>query len=326
MIVGILGGKLASLGASSVVLSGLVVRNLYEPLFPGKSERHYMVVARATVPFMLGLGIIVAIYINNVVSLLKFMITLLVIWGAPITVMFLWRRLTETAVRVQVIATLLFIGIVPWIVSATPSLRRAPSLTVTTQERMVVVTARANAADVAAGRATAPGQEIAKNQRLDPVSVFFEDGVARINPRDLTSPREGVGRFNIEVWLVSRLGVDVTQFSPAVLLTLRYIVDTLLPLLLLIGVSLLTPPTDPARVARFYVRMKTPVGVNLAVDALDVEASYADPTRFDHTKLFPRSNWEFTKWNREDTLGFLGCCALVGFILVFFKGVLMLGA
>ena len=28
-------------------------------------------------------------------------------------------------------------------------------------------------------------------------------------------------------------------------------------------------------------------------DAQAVEASYADPTRYDHTKLFRRSNWEF---------------------------------
>jgi hypothetical protein len=91
-------------------------------------------------------------------------------------------------------------------------------------------------------------------------------------------------------------------------------------------VSLLTQPADPARVARFYVRMKTPVGKTLEDDAVAVEASYANPARYDHTKLFPRSNWEFTKWDRQDTLGFLACLGLVGFILVFFKAVLTIGA
>ena len=47
--------------------------------------------------------------------------------------------------------------------------------------------------------------------------------------------------------------------------------------------------------------------------------------RFDHHKLFPNSNWEFTKWDRQDALGFFGCCAFVGVILLFFKGVLALG-
>jgi hypothetical protein len=57
-----------------------------------------------------------------------------------------------------------------------------------------------------------------------------------------------------------------------------------------------------------------------------VEASYANPARYDDLKLFPRTNWEFTKWNRQDALGFAGCCALVGFILVFFKVVLVIGS
>ena len=97
------------------------------------------------------------------------------------------------------------------------------------------------------------------------------------------------------------------------------------PVILLVVVSLLTPPTDPTRVARFYVRLKTPVAATLAQDALDVEQSYAQPGRFDHRKLWPKSNWELTKWDRQDTLGFLGCCGLVGFILVFFKAVLTIG-
>jgi energy-coupling factor transporter transmembrane protein EcfT len=95
--------------------------------------------------------------------------------------------------------------------------------------------------------------------------------------------------------------------------------------LILIVVSLLTRPTDPARVARFYVRLKTPVAPTLAQDAVAVEAGYAQPTHLDHTKLFPHSNWEFTKWDRMDALGFLGCCAFVGVILLFFKGVLAIG-
>ncbi len=77
----------------------LVVKNLYEPLFPGKTEKHYMFVARATVPAVLIAGICIGLYLNSVIALLKFAIVLLVIWGAPITLIFLWRRLTETAVR-----------------------------------------------------------------------------------------------------------------------------------------------------------------------------------------------------------------------------------
>ncbi len=103
-------------------------------------------------------------------------------------------------------------------------------------------------------------------------------------------------------------------------------VDALFPIFMVIVFSLLTRPTDPARVDRFYARMKTPVGATLEQDAVAVQESYANPTRYDHLKMFPRTNWEFTKWNRQDALGFLGCCGLVGGILIFFKVVLMIGS
>jgi len=326
MIIGILGGKLAVLGAQSVVLAGLVVKNLYEPLFPGKSEKHYMIVARATVPVMLGLGMVVGLYLNSVIALLKFAIVLLVVWGVPITMIFLWRRLTEIAVRVQVIATLVFIAVIPWSVPFIPALAQSESLTRMTRERVVTVTTHAHTADVEAGLAQKVGDPITRTVHLEPVSVFFEEGVVRTNLQDLNSPKTGKGLFRAEVYLVSLLGFDVEGFSPAQLMTTRYVVDALLPIVILIVVSLLTKPTSATRVNRFYVRMKTPVAETLALDAKEVEASYANPTRYDHLKLFPNSNWEFTKWNKQDTLGFLGCCALVGGILVFFKFVLTIGA
>jgi len=326
MIIGILGGKLALLGAQSVVMSGLVVKNLYEPLFPGKSDRHYMVVARLTVPVALALGIIVGLYLNSVIALLKFAIVLLVVWGVPITMIFLWRRLTETAVRIQVIATLVLIAVIPWTVPNIPRLAQSPALTLMTRERVVRVEAKAVAADVAAGRAGAEGELITRTRRTEPVSVYFEEGVVRTDPKDPGSPKTGLGLFRAEVWLLALVGVDVAGFNSAQLMTARFVVDALLPILILLVASWLTKPTDAVRVARFYVRMKTPVGGTLDQDAIDVETSYANPSRYDHLKLFPGTNWELTKWNKQDALGFIGCCALVGFILVFFKTVLVIGS
>jgi hypothetical protein len=72
--------------------------------------------------------------------------------------------------------------------------------------------------------------------------------------------------------------------------------------------------------------MKTPVAKTLEDDAQEVELSYANPTRFDHLKLFPSSNWEFTRWDRTDALGLIACCALVGVVLLVFKGALVLGS
>jgi len=325
MIIGILGGKLAALGATSVVNSALVVKNLYTPLFPNKSEKHYMLIARLTVPALLLLGILVALFSSNAISLLKFIMVIGVIWGAPIFLLMHWKRLTKLAVYIQVITCLLFIVVIPLAVSATPALRRAPVLTEMTNEKKITVQAKATREDVAAGRATHVGQRIPHEQIIEPKAIFFEDGVARIDPSNPDSPKEGLGRFSIEMYFLSLVGFDVKNFTPPVMFTGRFLVPSLLPILLLLVLSLITPASEPGRVARFYVRLKTPVGETPEIDAEEVEKGYANPTRFDHLKLFPRSNWEFSRWDKQDITGFAGCCAFVGVVLIFLQGLLMVG-
>ncbi|MBI5767208.1 MAG: sodium:solute symporter family protein [Verrucomicrobia bacterium] len=325
MITGILGGKIALLGAQSVVLSGLVVKNLYEPLVRGRSERHYMIVARLAVPALLAAGVLVGLFLNSIVAILKFAIVLLLVWGVPITTLFLWRRVTERAVVVQVIATLLLIAVVPAVVPAIPSLARSEKLTLLTRERVATTQVAATSAEVKAGLAPKEGATITKTRRIEPVSVFFEEGIVRVDPKDPNSPKTGKGLFRPEVWLLSAVGCDVAGFNSAQLLTTRYLVDFLLPVVILIAMSLLTQPTDPVRVARFYARIKTPVAATLDEDAKAVEASYADPTRYDHLKLWPDSNWEFTKWDKVDAIGFACCCGLVVVVLLVFKAVVTIG-
>ncbi len=326
MITGILGGKIALLGAQSVVLSGLVVKNLYEPLLPGRSERHYVLIARLAVPALLGAGVLVGLFLNSIIAIQKFAIVLLLVWGVPITLLFLWRRVTQRAVVVQVVVTLLLIAVAPAVVPAIPALARSAALTQLTRERVVTSQVAATAADVAAGLAAKEGTTIAKTRRIEPVALFFEDGIVRVDPKDLNSPKTGKGLFRPEVWLLSVLGCDVAGFTSAHLLTTRYLVDFLIPVVLVVVMSLLTPPTDPGRVGRFYARLKTPVAATPEEDERALAASYANPTRFDDEKLFPRSNWEFTKWNKVDAVGFICCCALVGVVLLVLKAVLTAGS
>jgi Na+/proline symporter len=326
MIVGILGGKLAALGAQTIVLSALVVKNLYEPLFPGRTERHYMFVARISVPIILGSGILVALWLGKAISLLKFIMAIGVTWGAPVFLIFQWRRLTKTAVIVQVITTILFIGVIPYLISALPALRQSADFTVMTRENVSMVRAAATTEDVRNGHAKQPGEMISKEHHSEPVPLFFEDGVARKNPADPDSPKEGIGRFNIEIYLVALVGMNVRNFSPPMIMTVRFVVDSVLPILILIAVSYVTRAGDSKKLARFYARLKTPVGPTPEADAAAVATSYDHPSCFDHTKIFPKSNWEFTKWDKQDLIGFLACCASVAAILLIFKGLLMIGA
>jgi hypothetical protein len=95
----------------------------------------------------------------------------------------------------------------------------------------------------------------------------------------------------------------------------------------LIVVSYLTRPPSVERISIFYGKMKTPIGETPELDAEAMHETLRNPGRFDHTKLLgARSSWEFTKWNREDTVGFLGCCGVSGAIVGLFIFLLRLAS
>ena len=88
---------------------------------------------------------------------------------------------------------------------------------------------------------------------------------------------------------------------------------------MLILVSLVSRPPDRARIDQFYGKMKTPVGATPELEVTGMEETRLAPHRFDHTKLLGAgSSWEFCKWDRVDTVGFLGCCATSGAIILVF--------
>jgi Na+/proline symporter len=301
MLVGILAANMSWLSARSLVIAALFSRNLYEPLFPGRSEAHYVLVGRAAIVAVLGIGVAAAALMHSVVEVAKLMITSYAVFGAPVVLIFLWRRLTRKATLVSVVVSTLLICVVPYAVPSVPALRRLPALTVMTRPG-----------------ATAAGA------RIDPVPVFFE-AVVHSDPANPDSPLEGQGYFSVENWILSLAGVDVRSFTPAGLLASRFWFDGLLPFALLIPLSLLTSPDDPGRVARFHAKMKTPVAATPEEDERELAASAADPGRFDDRKLFPGSNWELTKWTRVDAVGFAACCAASFAILGVFWALLRIG-
>ena len=101
---------------------------------------------------------------------------------------------------------------------------------------------------------------------------------------------------------------------------------TLFPFVMLIVFSLLFKPRHSDLAERFYAKMKTPVGRTPEDDAKTVALNQAEPQRVGYLKLFPRSNWEFTKWTRQDFLGFFGCWGVVGVILLILVTLLRAGS
>jgi hypothetical protein len=126
----------------------------------------------------------------------------------------------------------------------------------------------------------------------------------------------GIGRLNTELAVAKAIGFDLQDMTPSTLLTLRYTIASILPFILLIPISLFTKDKGlEESISRFYVKMKTKVNPDHALDKAELEKSYANPTRFDHTKLFPNSSWEFCKWDKDDTWGVVASSLLTVGIL-----------
>ena len=126
--------------------------------------------------------------------------------------------------------------------------------------------------------------------------------------------------INLELILVDKLGFQLEENAYAMNETIRVVIRALTPFLILFLVALATQPDDKIHLDRFFVKMKTKVSSDVEIDRKEMELSLQIPHRFDHKKLFPKSNWEIYKWNKEDAIGFFVAVAVllaIIFILIF---------
>ena len=295
MLAGVLAGTMSTLAAKALAISSLFVRNVYRQIWPGIGPQQGVFYARCTIAAVLVLGTVSAWLMRDFFSIINLVLTVNLPFGAAVLLTFFWRRLTAPAVWCCVIITTLVVLVIPWTASQVPALRANQELT------------RMSAAPNAA-----------------PAPVFFNQ-VVRVRPDDPASPlvaAGGLNRFNLECWLLGRAGLNVDRLTKTQRVTAQFFFDGIFPFVVLIVASLLTRPTDPARVAQFYGKMKTPVGDTPELEAAALEETRRQPGRFDQTKLFPHTGWEFCRWDRVDAIGFAACCALSAAIVGLFLLVL----
>ena len=322
MISGILAANMSTVGSVSVYLSALFVRHLYRPFAPNKSEKHYINTSRVSIAFILLLSVYVAVVSSGLIDILKMLPSLNIIFGAPVMLLLFWKRLTLKAVYAQVLICAMLFAVLPGLLPKFDAVNQSKWLTQQTKERVVTSNSPATKEDVDMGCAEKIGQEITKEHIIPPTAIYF-DKVARSNSNDANSPMAGIGRINSELVVARMIGLNLQDMKPSMLLALRYLIDAFLPFLILIPVSLFTRNKGlEENIARFYVKMKTKVIADRELDKAELEKSYANPTRFDHLKLFPHSNWEFCKWTKEDTWGFFVSLALTVGILAAFWGLI----
>ncbi len=316
MLVGILAANMSTLDASAVSYSALFVRNLYKPLLPDKTESHYLFAGRTAIGITLLGGIAVALFVDNLLELFKYIISIPAIFGAPIWLGFIWRRLTKSAVIIQAAICLLIYAVIPNIFQTLDSVKYNDYFLKQTTEKNVTYETQALKEDVKEGRADRPGQIITKDKEIKSVGIYFES-VAEVDPSNPASSKKvGLGRFHAEIWLLDLAGMDFSNYSKAGLVTTRFIFDAILPFILLFLVSYLTKPLEKSRLNRFFAKMHTPIKESPEEERLALLDSYENPGKFDKDKLFPNSNWEIMKPQKMDWLGFGGSWIIVGLIIL----------
>lgn len=288
MVAGILAADMSSLAAQAVTVAGLFVRNLYGSSHPNRSAAQAVRAARVAMVVVLILSVLVATLMDNLKSVMLLILYGNVGFGAAIFMIFHWRRLTASAVWYSVILSLIVSLVVPFGAQLVPALRTRPEL--------VRMSHRAD------------------QRQTSGVPLYFDSVTVTANDETHGAPA-GRGRFNFELYLLGRVGLPVEELSAGGILAAQFFFDGLFPFAVLILVSYLTPRTNPVRVERFYGKMKTPVGDTPELDGEEIAETLRHPSRFDHLKLFPRSQWEFCRWTRVDSVGFIVCCGVSGAIL-----------
>ncbi|UCC41297.1 MAG: sodium:solute symporter family protein [Candidatus Aminicenantes bacterium] len=315
MLVGVLAANMSTLDASTVSYSALFINNLYEPFRPNKSQRHYLIIGRIAIAVTLLGGIGVALFINNLLVLFKYAISIPAIYGASIWLGFLWRRLTKSAIIIQVAVCLIIYALIPNLFQTLDWAKHNKSFLLETKPKTIIITTSALKEDVEAGKADFVGQSIEKPHTIEPIGIFFED-VARIDTADPSSPKLGIGRFHAEIWVLSWFGIDFSNFTKAQLVAVRFLFDALFPFLLLFLISYVTKPTPKENQDRFFAKLHTPVQKTPGEEKLALEDSYSNPGKFEKDKIWPGSKWEILKPSKADFLGFGGRWILVGVIIL----------
>ncbi len=322
MIACLMAALMSSADFQMITSAGLITHNVYRPLFPNLSEKHYVWAGR-----ILGAGVVigggyVAIKFTSIFQQLKLSWEITAIFAASFWLGMLWRKANRKAAWCSIIITLFAFFLLPLLAPAIwPTIRSNDYLTKLTRPAPITRTYIAHEMDIRIrneeiahwdelnidGKAIGlrpdtitVGQKFTKIYQLPQKSIFWTYGVKP----NAQGKLEGRGLLNMGLLMIDRAGWDLSANPYALNETLRILLRIIVPFGVFIIVVLFTKPDDKKLLDRFYVKMKTEVLPDHKADEKNLEISYAKPDRFNNLKLFPNSSWEFTKWNKVDTIGF----------------------
>lgn len=326
MIACLMAALMSTADCLMLTTSALLTQNVYRPLFPGRSDRHYIMAGRVFCAVYICGGVLLAVFFDDVFGLFKFMVMFNAIVAAAFWLGMLWRRATRIGAWVSICVTFVVTLLLPFAIPMIPGVRQMEFLALQTRSYEVVNSFTAKPVDVeeragaiavwdrlnAMGKAEgerpqplAAGETFEKIHNMPAKSVFWQQGLAFDGDR-----ATGKGLLKVDLVMLQCMGMDLSGNIYALNETYTVLARILIPFGFLVLVSLLTRPEDKTRLDLFYGKMRTAVRPDPEEDAREMALTRADPQRFDHLKLFPNSSWEFRKWNRKDWVG--QACVVAG--------------
>lgn len=342
MIACLMAALMSTADAMMITGSSLITHNIYRPLFPHRPETHYVFVGRIAGAGVVIGGALIAIRFDTILQLLKLWWELNVMVAAAFWLGMKWRRATRPAAWCSIVSTMTLFFLLPIFAPAVmPSLRTADPLLKTTHPRQITRRYQAGEMDVrqrqqefdkwnenADAHLDTPmpqlltvGQTYERTYVLPSQSIFWTLGIKT----DSEGKTYGSGMLSLELVVLDKLGFDLRLNPYALNETIRILIRTFTPFAVLIVISFLTRRDDKTMLDRFYVKMKTPVRTDRQEDARQMQLSYEHPQRFDDRKLFPGTEWEFDKWDKTDTIGFLISTVVAVLVIFFLMGLMTIG-
>lgn len=344
MIAALMAALMSTADMMMISSSGLLTHSIYRPLRPGKSEKHYVRVGRTLgALIVIGAAAIVMQY-DDLFNQLKFFWEWGVVFSAGFWMGILWRRANRKSVWYSILFTLVLFFLLPLIIPMFfPALRTNDYLMKRTAPRTVERVYTAHEYDVAQRlqqiaewekltaeqkrKTKKPVQlqlndEFTKTYLLPQKSIFWTQGIEIDNGKMI-----GRGMVSLELVLIDKLGFDLSKNPYALNESIRILIRTLFPFFIIVLFSFISRHTKEEEevLDAFYAKMKTKVQDSKEADKEELAKSLANPQRFDHRKMFPKTQWEILKWNRQDTIGFVLAMLMVVGILLFLYFAVNLG-
>ena len=108
MVICLLAALQSTASALLVSASAIFTTNIYQPLFPNRTEKEYILVSRITTVVVLLAGVFITLYFQDFLRVFKLMLSIGLVFGPPFWIAIMWRKATPKAIWVAIIYSALF--------------------------------------------------------------------------------------------------------------------------------------------------------------------------------------------------------------------------